>query len=81
MKNKIIYLLGYFAVFCLGLFGAISNFITLKKGTYIQNSIWEKWQIISFAIAFSLIALCGLLLFIVRIVRLMTDIKINKENK
>ncbi len=81
MKNKIVFLLGYFAVFCLGLFGAIKNFVSLIKGTYVQNSIWEKWQIISFAVAFSLIAFCGLLLFVVRVVRLLIDIKINKENK
>ncbi len=81
MKAKIIYLLGYFVVFCLGLFGAIRNLITLKQATYIQNGIWEKWQIMSFAIAFSLIALCGLLLFTVKLVRLLIDIKINKENK
>lgn len=81
MKNKIIYLLGYFVVFCLGLFGAISNFVSLINESYIQRDVWEKWQIQSFAAAFSLIALCGGLLFIVRLIRLLTDIKINKENK
>jgi len=81
MKSKILFLMGYFVVFGAAVFGVISYLYPLWSGTDPSALDRPLWQVISFASAFALIALCSMMLFVVRLIRFLVDIKINKENK
>ncbi len=81
MVNKIVMLVGFFVSFCLGAFGAITNITIMTNANFATYTSSERLQVISFLIAFILIALASLMLFVTRLLRLLTDIRINKENK
>ncbi|MBN2503863.1 MAG: hypothetical protein JXB20_00795 [Bacilli bacterium] len=74
-------LTGFFVSFVLGVFGTITNLVMLLDEDFSSSTMGEKLQVIAFLVAFALIALASLMLFVARLLRLLTDIKINKENK
>ncbi|MBN2696660.1 MAG: hypothetical protein JXR38_03890 [Bacilli bacterium] len=74
-------LTGFFVSFVLGVFGTITNLVMLLDEDFSSSTTGEKLQVIAFLVAFALIALASLMLFVARLLRLLTDIKINKENK
>ncbi|HOP57087.1 MAG TPA: hypothetical protein PLH02_01315 [Bacillota bacterium] len=74
MKNKIVYLLLYLIFAIIGWFGTIINLIMAIKGD-------SSGTVITFTIVFALMAILVTAAFIKRLIRLLIDIKINKENK
>jgi len=79
MKRDIINLVGFSMLLIAGAIGVVANVLTIIHFDGAVNTIWEKFQAITFIIVLSILCLLSIYFIVVNIKRLIQDIKINKE--
>jgi len=79
MKRKILNIIGFGVMSFASLLGLVSTIVTLIKHESVVDSIWKVWQLGLFAGAFAVMFTLSFFLFIVWILRVIQDCKINKE--
>lgn len=79
--KKWFYLVGYFVMMFISAFSLITDLILIFSGEYLDNTPWNKIEMILFVVAFVIIFAVSGFLFIVWLKKILKDISINKENK
>lgn len=79
MKRHIINITGFALMAIASAIGLTSNLLTLLNQDSLVDSVWLKWQIIIFVIAFAFTLGLSIYLMVVWILRMVSDRKINKE--
>jgi membrane-bound ClpP family serine protease len=81
MKIKIINLAWLGLLAFLGVFGFVTQIIILTSSEGPQPSTSEFWTSLAFLILFVLVFASCAVFFVIRLIRLIVDIRINRENK
>ncbi|GEM_PF-3488890 len=79
MRKRLLYLFGYLLFATISLFMVILNIATLIGATF--ETTREQIQVIVFTVVLGIIFLISLFFFVIWLLRILKDTKINKENK
>lgn len=79
MRKKLLYLFGYLLFATVSLFCVILNVTTLIRATF--DTTREQIQVIVFTIVLGIIFFISFFLFVIWLLRILKDVKINKESK
>jgi hypothetical protein len=79
MRKHIINVSGYILLAIASMIGVIANLLTLINFDSEIHSIWIKWQAIVFVAVLSILFILAVYFIVVWLIRLIQDIKINRE--